>query len=103
MFMCCVRNLKNINMSVRYPAGRIGDRGDREIVCVKIVYVPFLAPKVWLQCYTDCVEHLSFLFWQLSKNIPHPRLHSYYQRKLEKAVAVSTIFLGVPEKISGNA
>ena len=27
-----------------YPAGRIGDRGDREIVYVPNVYVPFLAP-----------------------------------------------------------
>ena len=29
-----------------YPAGRIGDRGDREIVCVPNVYVPFLAPSL---------------------------------------------------------
>ena len=28
-----------------YPAGRIGDRGDREIVHVPNVYVPFPAPK----------------------------------------------------------
>ena len=28
------------------PAGRIGDRGDREIVYVPNVYVPFLAPKL---------------------------------------------------------
>ena len=27
-----------------YPAGRIGDRGDREIVYVPNVYVPFPAP-----------------------------------------------------------
>ena len=30
---------------IRFPAGRIGDRGDREIVHVPNVYVPFLAPK----------------------------------------------------------
>ena len=28
-----------------YPAGRIGDRGDREIVYVPNVYVPFPAPR----------------------------------------------------------
>ena len=51
-FMCCVRNPRNINIFVRvpgredigYPAGRIGDRGDREIVYVPNVYVPFPAP-----------------------------------------------------------
>ena len=30
---------------VGFPAGRIGDRGDREIVYVPNVYVPFPAPK----------------------------------------------------------
>ena len=51
-FMCCVRNLRNIDIFVRvpgrrigYPAGRIGDRGDREIVYVPNVYVPFPAPR----------------------------------------------------------
>ena len=29
---------------IRFPAGRIGDRGDREIVYVPNVYVPFLVP-----------------------------------------------------------
>ena len=28
-----------------YPAGRVGDRGDREIVYVPNVYVPFPAPR----------------------------------------------------------
>ena len=28
-----------------YPAGRFGDRGDREIVYVPNVYVPYLAPR----------------------------------------------------------
>ena len=30
---------------IGYPAGRIGDRGDREIVYVPNVYVPFPAPR----------------------------------------------------------
>ena len=30
---------------IGFPAGRIGDRGDREIVYVPNVYVPFPAPK----------------------------------------------------------
>ena len=30
---------------IGFPAGRIGDRGDREIVDVPNVYVPFPAPK----------------------------------------------------------
>ena len=34
---------KDINISVRYPAGRTGDQGDRDIVYVSNVYVPFLA------------------------------------------------------------
>ena len=29
---------------IGFPAGRIGDRGDREIVYVPNVYVPFPAP-----------------------------------------------------------
>ena len=52
-FMCCVRNPRSISIFVRvpgredigYPAGRICDRGDREIVYVPNVYVPFPAPK----------------------------------------------------------
>ena len=52
-FMCCVRNPRNIPKRFRpgtrpggigFPAGRIGDRGDREIVYVPNVYVPFPAP-----------------------------------------------------------
>ena len=31
---------------IGFPARRIGDRGDREIVYVPNVYVPFLAPTV---------------------------------------------------------
>ena len=31
---------------LRYPAGRIGDRGDREIFYVPIVAVPFPAPMI---------------------------------------------------------
>ena len=30
---------------IGFPAGRIGDRGDREIVYVPNVYVPFPAPS----------------------------------------------------------
>ena len=30
---------------IGFPAGRIGDRGDREIVYVPNVYVPFPAPR----------------------------------------------------------
>ena len=33
---------------IGYPAGRIGDRGDREIVYVPNVYVPFPAPSYLL-------------------------------------------------------
>ena len=35
----------NITFSSGYSAGRIGDRGDREIVYVPNVFVPFLAPR----------------------------------------------------------
>ena len=31
---------------IGFPAGRIGDRGDREIVYVPNVYVPFPAPVI---------------------------------------------------------
>ena len=31
---------------IGFPAGRIGDRGDREIVYVPNVYVPFPAPRM---------------------------------------------------------
>ena len=34
---------------IGFPAGRIGDRGDREIVYVPNVYVPFLAPRFQLK------------------------------------------------------
>ena len=33
---------------IGFPAGRIGDRGDREIVYVPNVYVPFPAPSLEL-------------------------------------------------------
>ena len=33
---------------IGFPAGRIGDRGDREIVYVPNVYVPFPAPSLKL-------------------------------------------------------
>ena len=41
---------------IGFPAGRIGDRGDREIVYVPNVYVPFPAPRkppVYLLSKTD--------------------------------------------------
>ena len=41
-FMWCVRNPRNINTSSGYPAGRIGDRGDQEIVYVPILVLPLL-------------------------------------------------------------
>ena len=52
-FMCCVRNPKKHKRfrpgarpgGIGFPAGRIGDRGDREIVYVPNVYVPFPAPR----------------------------------------------------------
>ena len=49
LFICCVRNPRNINISSGHPAGRIGDRGDREIVHVPNVYGPFLVhiPSWW--------------------------------------------------------
>ena len=33
-------------VGIGFPAGRIGDRGDREIVYVPNVYVPFPAPTL---------------------------------------------------------
>ena len=36
---------------IGFPAGRIGDRGDREIVYVPNVYVPFPAPIVVIGCW----------------------------------------------------
>ena len=42
--MCCVLSPRNINIFVRVPGRRIGDRGDREILYVPNVYVPFPAP-----------------------------------------------------------
>ena len=43
IFMCYVRNPRNINMFVQAPAGRMGDQGGRETVYVPDVYVPSLA------------------------------------------------------------
>ena len=43
-----------------YPAGRIGDRGDREIVFVPNVYVPFSAPIV------SIIRHKIFPFLTMS-------------------------------------
>ena len=42
-----MRNSRNINIFVRVPAreDRVPGRGDREIVYVPNVYVPFPAPK----------------------------------------------------------
>ena len=34
---------------IGFPAGRIGDQGDREIVYVPSVYVPFPAPTLRLE------------------------------------------------------
>ena len=53
--MCCVRNPGNINNFVRVPDRE--DRGDREIVYVPNVYVPFLAPKSHCK---GCDLHNSF-------------------------------------------
>ena len=51
-FMCCVRKPKEHKRfrpgtrpgGIGFPAGRIGDRGAREIVYVPNVYAPFPAP-----------------------------------------------------------
>ena len=40
-----------------YPAGRIGDRGDREIVYVPNVYVPFPAPIPILRVDLASIQH----------------------------------------------
>ena len=53
-FMCCVAEPKEHKRfrpgtrpgGIGFPAGRIGDRGDREIVYVPNAYVPFPAPIV---------------------------------------------------------
>ena len=37
--------VRNITFPSGCPAGRIGDRGDREIAYVEDAYVPFLAPR----------------------------------------------------------
>ena len=46
-FMCCVRNPRNIEISVRgtRPGGSVTG-GDREILYVPEIYVPFLAPEL---------------------------------------------------------
>ena len=41
---------------IGFPAGRIGDRGDRDIVYVPNVYVPFLAPNSWLRVFFQYVK-----------------------------------------------
>ena len=41
-----------------YPAGRIGDRGDREFVYVPNVYVPFLAPRKEVHIALPRMGHL---------------------------------------------
>ena len=46
MFICAVCGTQGAQTFWSgYPAGRIGDRGDREIVDVPNAYVPFLAPR----------------------------------------------------------
>ena len=41
---------------VGFPAGRIGDRSDREIVYVPNVYVPFPAPTLFLSVPRGCFQ-----------------------------------------------
>ena len=41
---------------IRFPAGRIGERGDREIVYVPNVYVPFPAPKTTRSCLKSQIK-----------------------------------------------
>ena len=45
--MCCVWSHGTLTFLSGYPAWRIGDRGDGEIVYVQNVYVPSLAPNVF--------------------------------------------------------
>ena len=46
---------------IGFPAGRIGDRGDREIVYVPNVCVPFPAPNVADPVFADPFLRLLFL------------------------------------------
>ena len=45
MFMCYVRNPRNIHIFVRAPAGRIGDRGDRDTIAA---YKKYFSKKIAL-------------------------------------------------------
>ena len=45
---------------IGFPAGRIGDRGDRAIVYVPNVYVPFLAPRKGVFLPSKCLLERPF-------------------------------------------
>ena len=45
VYVLCAEPKEYKHLRIGYPAGRIGDRGDREIAYVPNVYVPFPAPK----------------------------------------------------------
>ena len=64
--LCAVcRTQGTETFSSGYPAGRIGDRGDREIVYVPNVYVPFPAPNGLLTYQTKNSEFRFGVFLDL--------------------------------------
>ena len=74
-FMCCVRNPRNINIFVRapgrgfgYPAGRIGDRGDRaKCLCAKCMLMCLFRSRG--QTQTNA-RKLPFAAGQVQKTVP---------------------------------
>ena len=79
-----------------YPAGRIGDRGDREIVYVPDVYVPFPAPR--LQARYSPETHKIGENWQ----VRCPTMEPVFVKRVLRFRGFFPWNLGVPRDISAN-
>ena len=101
MCMCCARNPRNKNMFVWVPAflsgylaGRIGDRGDRGIVCVPNVYVPLLAPKTFEKLFDFLSERFSRRWIPKSQSqFWYPPLRFGSQHRIPKPLFLQVVWL----------